>query len=218
MELLKNNIPEEFANGLEIAVGAGKIGEKKGTQLLIKSIEVIEYENDELSIPISIIDLPDLSPFEWYLKSLPDLIRNEAEITNDFLLNEIDIKNIFKFKRAIDKHGNANYVSACGLQYRLMKYESGGTHVINWIQKPNRPDYTSEILHELAETSSEFADKLFDSLSNCGNTPCGRNAIVVYKGQSKTTCASSIHFGWTQPEMDEAREYITMASRIVARK
>jgi hypothetical protein len=158
--------------------------------------------------------LPELSPFEWYLKSLPNLIRNEAEITNDFLLNEPEIKNVFAFKRTTDKHGNTNYVSTCGLQYRLMKYEPNGTHLLNWVQKPNRPDYTSEILNEITESSPEFADKLFNSLKSCGKTTCERNSVVAYKGQSKTTCASSMHFKWTPSEMDEVREYITKASNV----
>ena len=218
ISMLENNVPEELADGLELAIGVGKIGDKKGTRLTIKSIEIIEYENNELSIPAEIINLPDLSPFEWYLKSLPELMRDEAEITNEFLLNESETKNIFKFKRTIDKHGNANYVSACGLQYRLMKYEPEGMHILNWIQKPNRPDYTSEILTELAETLPKLADKLFNSLSNCSKTTCARNATVDYKGQSKTTCASSINFNWTSSEMTEVREYIIMAASIIAKK
>jgi len=215
--LLKEGMPEEFADGLGLAIGVGKIGDKKGTHLTIKSIEIIEYESGELDVPVEIVDLPELSPFEWYLKSLPDLIRNEAEVTNDFLLNEPEIKSIFKFKRALDKHGNASYVSACGLQYRMMKYKPNGKHILNWVQKPNRSDYTSEILNEIAEMSPDFANKLFDSLLSCSKTTCGRNTVVAYKGQSKTTCASSIYLQWTPSEMDEAREYITMASNVIAK-
>jgi len=216
--LMEDSIPEELTGGLEVAIGVGKIADKKGTHLIIKSIEIIEYEDNELVIPTEIKDLSDLSPYEWYLKSLPDSMRNEADITNDFLLNEPEIKNVFKFKRATDKHGNTNYLSPCGLQYRLMKYETNGVHILNWVQKPNRTDYTSEILNEIAETSPDFATKLFDSLLVCGKTTCGRNTVVDYNGQSKTTCASSIRFKWTQSEMDEVREYIATASNVIAKK
>jgi hypothetical protein len=219
IELLeKGSLPDEFAEGLEIAVGAGKIGDKKGTRLTIKSIGIVEYENSEPDIPAEIIDLPDLSPFDWYMKSLPDLIRGEAEITNDYLLNAAEIKSGLKFKRSTDKHGNTNYVSPYGLQYRLMKYEPDGKHMINWIQKPSRRDYTSEILDELSETSPELADKLFADLLDCGNTSCGRNAAINYKGQSKTTCANTMNFKWTPSEMSEVREYITLANDIIAKK
>ncbi|MCL2407359.1 MAG: hypothetical protein FWC95_05465 [Defluviitaleaceae bacterium] len=129
IEFLKNGVPDAFADGLEVAVGVGKIGDKRGTRLNINSIEVIEYDNDELDIPTEIIDLPDLSLFEWYLKSLPNHIRSETEITDSFLLKEPETKGIYKFKRSVDKHGNVNYTASCGLQYRLMKYkEDWDTH------------------------------------------------------------------------------------------
>jgi hypothetical protein len=99
-----------------------------------------------------------------------------------------------------------------------MKHEPDGKHMVNWIQKPNRPDYTSEILDELSETSPEFADKLFADLLDCGNTDCGRNASIRYKGQSKTTCANTMNFKWMSAEMSEVREYITLANDIIAKK
>lgn len=220
--LLEENMPVELEDGLEIAVGVGKIGDKKGTHLMIKSVEVVEYENDELAVPEEIIGLPHLSSFEWYLKSLPADIRQEVENTDDYLMNEDEIKSIFKFKRAIDKHGNTSYTSACGLQYRLLKYEESGKHsgkhVINWVQKPNQIDYTSEILTELSAIKPEFADQLVANMTNCGKTTCRRNAVVVYKGQSKRTCSNMINFKWSPSELDEVRDYIKVASHVISRK
>jgi hypothetical protein len=116
IELLRENrIPDEFINGIGIALSGGT-----NTKLIIKSITITEYENDEPEIPKEYINLPELSPFELFVKGLPPVIHDKMFEMDEFLLQKM--KGALKFKRSIDKHGHLVYASPCGLQYGIREF------------------------------------------------------------------------------------------------
>lgn len=208
MKLLHDNtVPDKFINGLDIAICGGT-----GTKLEIKSLTIIEYENDELEIPAEISNVPELSPFEWYVKGLPLELQDEMIKTDEFLLN--DMKKILKFKRAIDKYGHLTYKSPCGFQYTIFEHGAGEFHEINW-DWMKKPDYTDAVLVKLAESSPEFADKMFSRLWDCGSPTCKRVSINEYNGKTKITCRSTIVFKWLPAEFEDVRKVAAAANEVV---
>jgi hypothetical protein len=182
--------------------------------MTIKSLTVTEYENGELNIPAEIADQPELSAFEWYLKSLPHELRDEVIKTDEYLLK--DMKSNLKFRRAIDNYGNVTYESPCGFEYTMLKYETGGRHETSWVQqKSDKPDYTSRLLNKIAESSPELADKMFSSFWICPTPTCKNCSINEYKGESKETCYSIIVFKWRPSDFEDVRKIIAAVSEIV---
>lgn len=108
--LESNAVPEEFKDGLDFEITCAE-----EVELTIKSLMITEYEKDELHTPKEIANMPELSAFEWYLKSLPHELRDEAFKTDEYLMK--DIKASLKFKKAIDKDGKLTYQSPCGLHF-----------------------------------------------------------------------------------------------------
>lgn len=132
-----NAVPEEFKDGLDFEIAcAAKV------ELTIKSLMITEYEKDEPHIPEEIANMPELSAFEWYLKSLPHELRNEVFKTDEYLMK--DIKAGLKFKKAIDKDGKLTYQLPCGLHYTMNRYSIGESHAMYW----NR---FGEVLNKLAK-------------------------------------------------------------------
>jgi hypothetical protein len=194
--------------------------------MIIKSVSVTEYENNEPDTPAEIATLPELSSFEWYLKSLPNELQDEVIKIDEYLLK--DMKSSLKFKKSIDKYGNVTYVSPCGFQYKMRKYgeqheaneHDAGQLETSWIKNwakeaEHTPDYTALMLNKLAETSPEFADKMFSKLKGCTKTTCNRNAVVEYNGESKQTCSSTIMFTWFPLEFKDIRKVIAAASEVM---
>lgn len=212
-------LSEKFTDGLNVGIGCGK-----NVEVIIKSFTVTEYENDEPDIPAEIANLPELSPFDWYIKSLPHEVRNEVTKTDEYLLK--DMKNSLKFKRSIDKYGYVTYISPCGFQYKMYKFitdsnqenneqhDAFGKHRTSWM-KSAKPNHTVEILNKLAESSPEFADKMFSKLKLCGNAKCSANSMITYKGKSERTCGSSIVFEWLPSEFTDVRRVVAIASEVV---
>ena len=138
--LEKGDLPDDFTNGLEIAIGAGKIGVNKGTQLVIRSIEIIEYGSDEPDVPEEIANFPDLSPAEWRIRSLPHELRDTIK-TDEHLAQYM--KGSIELRKIIDEYGNVSIMLSSGVQYKLQEPEAGEQS--KWIKNDRwKQDYTPD--------------------------------------------------------------------------
>jgi len=117
IELLRENaVPEEFADGIGMAICGGT-----DTRLSIKSLTLTEYGNDEQpDIPFELSNLPNLSQFELYVQGLPPKAHDEMYKMDEYLLRNIDMKRSLKFRRSIDKHGHLTYNSPVGILFGLI--------------------------------------------------------------------------------------------------
>lgn len=226
------SMPEQFDAGLDLAVRPGK----NKVELIIRSFTVTEYENDEPNAPAEVANAPELSAFEWYVKSLPPHLRDDVIKMDKFLTTE----RALKFKKSVDPSGNLVYASSCGFQYKLRKFtlepdgheldrvmeysdmekhESGQmatSWAKNWAKdSQHSADYTSRVLAKLAESSPEFADKMYSQLQYCNNVKCKRNSKVEYKGNAKQTCSSSIKFTWNTAEFDDIQKMVTAVGEFI---
>jgi len=186
----ENSLSAIFANGLDISVCVGT-----HTKAAIKSFVVTEYENDEPDIPAEIADLPELSPFELYVKGLSAELQDAMFKTDEFFMQ--DMKNSLKFRRSIDKCGHLVYKSTCGFHYEIREFGVHNWHRANWRKKPENTDM---ILAMIAETSPGLADRLFAGLQECNPhaRECSARTTVKYKGMTKSTCGSYMSFEWQE--------------------
>jgi hypothetical protein len=208
--LQENELPELSANGLGIAMCGGT-----DTKLTIKSLTVTEYDNDEPDIPAEMENLPELSQFELYVRGLPPEVHDELFKTDEYLLK--DMKSSLKFRRTIDKHGHLLYKSPCGFQYQIREYGVGLRHQTNWVQSPNKPDYTNKIFSRLAESSPEFAEKIFNKSQICNPhaRDCARRTIVEFNGKSINVCSGTVKFNMLPSEFEDMRKVVAAAGEII---
>jgi hypothetical protein len=216
--LQNNNIPEEFKNGLDFAIVCGG-----NVELMIKSLTFTEYENGESYIPEEIANIPELSAFDWYIKSLPYEVRDEAIKTDEYLMN--DMKAVLKFKKSIDKDGKLTYESPCGFRYSMNRYAVGETHVMSWHK-------FGDVLNKLAETSppfanDKFANRMFANINEhisgrggekckqCSSITCANMKTTEYNGEKRKSCGGSMQFKWRPSEFEDVRKVIAAVSEIV---
>ena len=125
------------------------------------------------------------------------------------------------------KYGNVAYNSPCGLTYKMNKFgasdsEESGNHdpvgnKLYWVKKPQN---TALLLHKIAETSPELADKLFSNLQIC-NTPkqscikTNGNMTIEYNGKSTKTCGGKIIFPWLPSGFEDVRKVVSVASEVL---
>ena len=214
IELLRENaVPKEFADGLGISICGGT-----HTKLAIKSLLITEYETDEPKTPAEIANLPELSPFELYVKGLPSELHDEMFKTDEFLMN--DMKSSLKFKRTIDKHGHLTYQSPCGFQYGMTYFGAQERHATHWVQSPKKPDYTSEVLSKLAESSPKLADELFSNIQICNphSRECKRRTTIEFKGESRQVCRGAISLKWHPSGFEDLRKLVTAASMVITER
>ena len=213
IDLLESGkIPDEFTDGLGLAIGVGK-----NVELMVKSFTVTEYENDEPTIPAEIVGLPELSDFDWFVKSIHEDLREEVIRMDNFLMN--DMKSNLKFRKTISKYGNLSYLSPCGFGYNVFQGKRNkGAHDFVWIQKQNRVDFTNDILSIMAESSPEFAEKLFSKAKICdppNGEHCSRRTKIVYKDEVKSTCSSGMGIEFSVPGFEGAKKYIAAVNEAI---
>ena len=164
--LEKGQFPDELTDGLEIAIGAGKIGDNKGTQLVIKSIEVIEFGKYEPDVPEEIENFLDLSPSVWRLRGLPYELRDT--ITIDEHLSKY-VKGSIKLRKMLDEHGNVSIILSSGVCYKLQHTEINGQP--KWIKSyTSKQAYASDpiVLNVIdAHKSSDYKIREVISFGSC---------------------------------------------------
>jgi hypothetical protein len=210
--LQNNNIPDESKNGFDFAIVCGG-----NVELMIKSLMFTEYENDESYIPEEIANMPELSSFDWYVKSLPHELRDEAIKTDEYMMN--DMKAVLKFKKSIDKDGKLTYESPCGFRYSMNRYAVGESHVMSWRK-------FGDVLNKLAETSPEFAERMFANINEhisgrggekckqCASIACSNMKTTEYNGEKRKSCGGSMQFKWLPSDFEDVRKVIAAVSEI----
>jgi len=196
--------------GVLIAVCGGT-----DTKLTVKSFAVVEYENDEPDIPQELINLPELSQFELFVKGLPSAIHERLLKLDEYLLT--DMKTSMKFRRTIDKTNHLLYSSPCGFQYTIREFGVGEEHETRWVQSPKKPDLTNQVMQELKKTYPEFADKIFRKFQICNphSRFCERRTTVELNDEFINVCMSKIHFQMHPQDFDDVKRYITAVNKVV---
>jgi|GEM_PF-975784 len=222
----KNSVPDEFADGITIAFACDK-----RLIMNVKSMVVAEYENDEPTVPQEIASLPEISPLEIRVKNcapdLSDEIKNEIIKIDKFLLK--DMKKSLKFKRAFELYDKISYVSPHGFRYKVNFGDCN--HTIAWIsynskreQKKHsgykKADYTVETLNKLAQSSPEFAARVFSQIKVCRNcsSRCSNKWIYEFGGETITGCGwgGGMIFKFTSSDFDDVRKVIIATDDVLA--
>ncbi|MCL2545585.1 MAG: hypothetical protein FWE06_00125 [Oscillospiraceae bacterium] len=167
---------------------------------------------------------PKMSKFEQYITNLPVEVQNEARKTDEFLMK--DMKNSLNIKRTVNDFG-IRYVSALGFIYKMRRLNFEELHDME-IPKINEKNGTIETLSKLAETSPEFADKMFSNLpgniagricNNCtipsGGNGCRHAIKYEYNDKIKISCGG-LQFQWTPSDFQDARKVIEAVSKLLS--
>ncbi|OPJ63786.1 hypothetical protein [Clostridium oryzae] len=111
-----------------------------------------------------------------------------------------------KFKRQIEKHGNkiTYLASDYGFSYALRPSNDVLTHSLGWYiitsSKPQfshrKDDMMEATLNKSAETSEEFAERMFCNLLECiaCRKECAVRTLYEFKGKKKVVCHGLIEF------------------------
>jgi hypothetical protein len=227
--LKTNTIPEEFIDGFTFALSCDK-----RTILSLKSVSVIEYENDELDV-LEEIDEKKNEPLvsdetgkltiEKYIKDVSPELQHEILQTDKFLMN--DMKESFQFKRKMEN--KIFYVSSGLISCQINVFKSYVWFGLSWIgTNKNEQGICGEssrpirVLNKLAETSPEFADKMFFRMTECtncrsgtGGRGCPHNGQVYeYNGKKKVSCGGSFQFKMIPSDFEDLRKMITAISEV----
>jgi len=207
IDLLRDNAT---MNGLDIAICGGT-----DTKLTIKSLNIVEYENDEPDIPEENMNLPELSAFELFVKGLPPEIHDEVFRLDEFLLN--DMKSILKFRRTIDKNNHLTYQSPYGFVCTIREYGVGNSLQTHWVQSEKKPDRTNDIINKLAESSPETAERIFGKLQICAphSRECKQRTKVEYNSKSINVCMGKINYEMFPFVFEDIRKVVAATSEVV---
>jgi hypothetical protein len=227
---------EKNKEGLEI-----KLTCDKRSKLWIRDFCVIEYEND---IPECDTPTRNMLP----PPGLPEEVRNEIEATHDFIKNLKPLKLKRKIQNS-DCNKNIVYISEYGFSYVIQTQHNSATHHMGWIlynTKREQEKYggirkrelTNETLIKLAETSPDFANLMYNNLTEC-NAACGCNdttpkacnsdycihcehktnrycsTLITYNGKKKAVCHGRMGFNMTSSDFADARKVIEAVNELL---
>ena len=133
-----------------------------------------------------------------------------------------DMKAGLRFKKSVDKDCNLIYTSPCGFCYIMRRYVFGELHQMQWVK--NRDGKFEQVLNRLAETSPEFADRMFANIhrnikgrkcQQCDSISCGNMAIVKFNGKAKQACGGSMQFQWLPSAFEDVRKVAAAVNQVV---
>ena len=211
MERVQENTSHySLKNGVDISICGGT-----ATRFSIKVLSISEYEYDEIEVPNELTDLPALSAFELFVKGLPAMIQDKMVVLDDFLMNEI--KSAMKFRKSINKTGHLTYESSCGFKFEIKEYGAGLTFLTAWVKNDKKPDYTNDVIHRLAESSSDFAKKIFTKMHRCEghSRGCARTVMYEFSGESKLSCCGRMNLKMDSSGFEDLKSFITAASEVI---
>jgi len=235
--------PAKNQEGLEV-----KISCDKRSELFIKDFTTTEYDNDVPEINILAENMPPYMPwaenvekynFDFCISKLSNEIRDEIKLTNDCILGLQPLK----LKRKIQGRGiycNITYISEYGFSYNIHTQNNMAAHTMGWIiynthreQEKygglRKRELTGETLEKLAETSPEFAQRMFDNLGECFGcacrlgvqNPCKLDGCVLcdkaygncptliqYNGKKKVACHGRMEFKMIPSDFADVRKVI----------
>lgn len=210
-----------------------KISCTKRTNLFIRSLSITEY--DEVSkITHSNINLPkpwtsneavvagQKLKFESCISLLPSEIRDEIVKTDGFLCS----LRPMKFKRQLEKHGNkiTYLASEYGFSYAVYPSNDVMYHSLCWYiltnSKPEfwhrKSDMMEATLNKLAETSPEFAERMFSNLAECiACCPCSVKTLYEFNGKKKLACHGIMEFKMCVSDFDDVRTFINAVNQLL---
>lgn len=211
-----------------------KISGNKRTNLTIKSLTLTEY-NETAGIVHININLPepyksnqavppDQKPqFDTCISLLPKEIQQEIIKTDEFLRSLRPIK----FKRQIEKHGNKITYLASDIGFSYGVYPSNDImhHTLGWYVITNgkpefwhrKADMMEETLKKLAETSPEFAERMFVNLNEC--IACAPRCLVKtlyeFNGKKKLACHGLMEFKMCVSDFEDVRIFINTINQLL---
>lgn len=213
-----------------------KISCAKRVNMFIKSLSVTEYEqlpeilhsNIELPKPLTrneAVKEGQKPKLEDIISLLPNEIQSEIIKTDDFLRK---LKPM-KFKRLLDKKGSkiTYLASEYGISYSSYISNDIMYHSLWWYiitnGKPEfwhrKADMMEATLNKIAETSPEFADRMFSYLIECIDCcPCLAKTLYEFNGKKKLACHGMIEFKMFASDFEDVREFINTVNELLVEK
>ncbi len=227
---MKSKLLKEFNhNGFEL-----KIACTKRTDMYIKALSITEY--DELpAIVRTAIDLPkpwtsneaiaagQKPKFDSCISMLPSEIQDEIVSMDTFLRS----LRPMKFKRQLEKYGNkiTYLASEYGFSYAIYPSNDVMYHSLCWYiitnSKPEfwhrKADMMEMTLNKLAETSPEFAERMFINLNECIAciSGCTVKTLYGFNGKKKLTCHGIMEFKMCVSDFKDVRIFINTVNRLL---
>lgn len=214
-----------------------KIAANKRTNLTIKALGITEYD-DTAGITSTNVSLPepfksnqavqmDEKPrFDTCISILPIEIQQEIIKTDEFLRSLRPIK----FKRQIEKHGNkiTYLASDYGFSYGLYPSNDIMHHTLGWYVITNgkpefwhrKADMMEETLKKLAETSPEFAERMFVNLNECiaCTSHCLVKTLYEFNCKKKLACHGLMEFKMCVSDFEDVRVFINAINELMISK
>lgn len=209
-----------------------KIALHKGASLCLRSLAIEPYDDapiarDDEPLPTPVtwnIAIPwgEKPTFEACIQNLPEAVKNEVLETDRFLR----AMRPMRFRRTLEKHGNkVTYIASDeGISYAMYLSNDRMEHGLQWyIVMNGTPDTWAQkadnmltVLDALAQEEEAFAQRMFDSLSDCsGCSPrCLAPRKYTYSGQTRVACHASLRLTMRLEDFAAARRFLAMANRV----
>jgi hypothetical protein len=132
-----------------------------------------------------------------------------------------------KFKRQIEKNGNKiTYVASdYGVSYAIYLSNDIFDHSLQWYiitsGKPDtwhrKADRMEETLNRLANTSPDFAERMFHNLDDC--VGCGKNCLAKTQyrlhEKRKMVCHGKLKFTMSVSGFEDVRVFISTINQLI---
>jgi hypothetical protein len=211
-----------------------KIACTKRADLVIKSLSITEFDGSaditHMNIPLpnpliinTAITAGQKPELKTCISLLPKDIQNEINKIDTFLRS---LKPM-KFKRQVEKHGHkiTYLASEYGFSYAIHPSNDVLRHSLNWYVitsgKPElwhrKADLMEVTLAKLAETSPEFAERMFLNLAECvGCCQCMAKTPYIFKDKKKLTCHGRMEFKMCAADFDDVRTFINTINKLLS--
>lgn len=213
-----------------------KIACDKRVNLVIKSLTITEYDDTveithadtKLPLPLTTnhaIEEGMKPQLDSCISLLPKEIKEEI-IKTDYYLRSL---KPMKFKRQIEKHGNkiTYLASDYGFSYVLHPSNDVMYHSLSWYiitnGKPEawhrKADMMEETLNKIAETSPDFAERMFFNLTECiACSNCIVKTLYEFNGKKKITCHGRMNFKMCVSDFKDVRKFINTINELQIEK
>jgi hypothetical protein len=216
-------------DGFELKIACDKL-----VNLCIKLLSITEYDDtcgiipSGVELPAAITKNDVVAPgekpiFEKCISLLTEQIHNEIVKMDEYLKS----LKTFKFKRQIEKNGNKiTYVASdYGFSYAIYLSNDIFDHSLQWYLITNgksetwhrKADRMEEVLNRLANTSPNFAERMFYSLEDCVGCYKDCLAKTQYRlhEKHKTVCHGKLKFRMNASGFEDVRAFIEEINRLV---
>ena len=200
----------------------------------IKQITVTEYGETDGIIqhtasddePFKFYAMTGKPTFESCVAELPDTLR-AAVVDIDAWIKTL---RPLKFKRQIDKNGvKITYIaSEQGFSYQVYISDSVLEHKVWWYiltqGKPEtwhrKADNMENTLNYLAQTDSNFAQRMFNNLYKCSGgfgSGCLGKTLYAFNGKKINSCHGKLNFNMNLSDFDDVKQFIGAVNDIASK-